>query len=214
MATYAVGDIQGCYAPLRRLLDQAAFDPAQDQLWSVGDLVNRGPQSLDTLRFLKSLGSAFIGVLGNHDLHFLASASGAYSSGKIQTLRPLLEAPDCVALFEWVRHLPLAHRATLNTAAGEHKFLLVHAGIAPGWKFSQARSLAAEVEATLQGPAFLDYLRMMYGDLPDTWSNTLSGMERLRVITNVLTRIRFCTAAGQLNLKVKAGPRRSRYRAQ
>lgn len=206
MATYAVGDIQGCYAPLRRLLDKAAFDPARDRLWSVGDLVNRGPQSLETLRFLKSLGAAFTGVLGNHDLHFLASASGAHTSGKVQTLLPLLDAPDCVELFEWVRQLPLAYRDSLDTHAGRRKFLLVHAGIAPGWKFSQVRARAAEVEAALQGPAFLDYLRMMYGDLPDTWNDTLTGMERLRVITNILTRIRFCTAAGKLDLKVKAGP--------
>lgn len=203
MATYVVGDIQGCYEPLRRLLDKAAFDPARDRLWSVGDLVNRGPHSLEVLRFAKSLGGAFTSVLGNHDLHFLAIASGAKTDGKVSTLLPLLDAPDCVELFEWVRHLPLVHYEKVATASGRQRFLLVHAGLAPGWKLRQARAYAREVEQVLQGPRFLEYLKMMYGDQPDTWSESLTGMERLRVITNVLTRIRFCTPEGRLDLAVK-----------
>lgn len=204
MAIYVAGDIQGCYDQLRRLLDKAAFDPSRDQLWSVGDLVNRGPKSLDTLRFLKALGPAFSGLLGNHDLHFLATACGAYTEGKIKTLRPLLDASDCNALFEWVRQMPLARRATVATNQGPVDFLMVHAGLAPGWSFTDTMTYAAEVERVLRAPQYREFLRMMYGDKPDTWNPALSGMERLRVITNVLTRIRFCTPEGRMDMKVKS----------
>jgi len=203
MAIYAVGDIQGCYEQLRRLLDKAGFDPAHDRLWSVGDLVNRGPDSLRTLRFLKNLGPALTAVLGNHDLHFLAVACGAKGDGKVQTLLPLLNAPDCAELFEWVRHLPLAHLETLDTTSGPHKFLMVHAGIAPDWKFRAVLAHADEVQQALRGPAHRDFLAGMYGDLPDRWDPALSGLSRLRVITNVLTRIRFCTADGTLDMSSK-----------
>jgi len=203
MATYAVGDIQGCYEQMRRLLDKAAFDPAQDRLWSVGDMVNRGPGSLQTLRFLKNLGPAFTTVLGNHDLHFLAVASGAKRDGKVQTLQPLLSAPDCTELFEWVRHQPLVHRERLDTTAGPRKFLMVHAGIAPGWKFRQAQALGREVEQALQGKDYQLYLTQMYGDQPDCWQDNLTGAARLRVITNILTRLRFCTPEGRLDMNAK-----------
>src|SRR5690606_3568542 len=132
--------------------------PARDRLWCVGDLVNRGPSSLQTLRFLKSLGPALTTVLGNHDLHFLAVASGAKRNGKVQTLLPLLEAADCVELFEWLRQKPLAWLEQVETAKGPRKFLMVHAGIAPGWKFKQALALAGEVETALRGPDFLTFL--------------------------------------------------------
>jgi bis(5'-nucleosyl)-tetraphosphatase (symmetrical) len=203
MAIYVAGDIQGCYDPLRRLLDKVAFDPAADHLWCVGDLVNRGPQSLATLRYLKSLGASFTGVLGNHDLHFLAAWTGAFTAGKFKTLQELLQAPDCAELAEWLRQLPLAHRASVQTASGTADFLMVHAGIAPGWTFARTASYAREIETALRGPRFIDYLKMMYGDEPDTFTETLTGMERLRVLTNVLTRIRFCTPAGKLDMLTK-----------
>jgi bis(5'-nucleosyl)-tetraphosphatase (symmetrical) len=204
MAIYVAGDIQGCYDPLRRLLDTAAFDPAHDALWCVGDFVNRGPKSLETLRFLKSLGQAFTGVLGNHDLHFLAAWSGAFREGKFQTLQALLKAPDCDELAEWLRCLPLVHRASVETqAAGRTDFLMVHAGLAPGWTFTQAVAYSREIETALRRPEFRSYLKAMYGDEPDTFSEELRGMERLRVLTNVLTRIRFCTPAGKLDMKHK-----------
>ncbi len=203
MAIYAVGDIQGCYDPLRHLLDKAGFEPGKDALWSVGDFINRGPKSLETLRFLKSLGRSFTGVLGNHDLHFLAAWSGAQKEGKFQTLRPLLEAPDCDELAEWMRGCPLAHRATVATEAGDADVLIVHAGIAPGWTFDQTLARAAEAEGALRAADFRAYLKGMYGDEPDTFSEALRGVERLRVITNVLTRLRFCTADGKLDLNNK-----------
>lgn len=204
MAIYVAGDIQGCYDPLRRLLDKVAFNPASDRLWSVGDLVNRGPKSLETLRFLKSLGPVFTSVLGNHDLHFLAHWSGAFREGKVKTLLPLLQAPDCDELAEWLRQLPLVYRETVRTAHDSvTEFLLVHAGLAPGWSFRQTLGYAHEVETALRGPEFIQYLKMMYGDQPDTFRENLTGMERLRVITNVLTRIRFCTADGKLDMITK-----------
>ncbi|HWK54593.1 MAG TPA: symmetrical bis(5'-nucleosyl)-tetraphosphatase [Hyphomicrobiales bacterium] len=205
MAIYAVGDIQGCYEPLRRLLDKVRFDPARDRLWSVGDLVNRGPQSLATLRFLKSLGPAFTGVLGNHDLHYLALACGAFTTSKKNTLGELLAAPDGGELFEWIRALPLAYKEITQAFGSEKKVLLVHAGLAPGWTFREAQLAAREVEAVLRGPDYAYYLRGMYGDQPDRWDDSLTGLDRLRVITNVLTRIRFCSPDGQLDFKVKEG---------
>ncbi len=204
MAIYVAGDIQGCYDPLRRLLDKVAFNPAHDRLWCVGDLVNRGPKSLETLRYLKSLGPLFTGVLGNHDLHFLAAWSGAFTAGKFQTLQPLLQAPDCHELAEWLRQLPLAHRETVQTVpAGATDFLMVHAGVAPGWSFAQTENYSREIEMALRGPRFIEYLKMMYGDEPDSFSEQLTGFERLRVLTNVLTRIRFCTAIGKLDMTTK-----------
>jgi bis(5'-nucleosyl)-tetraphosphatase (symmetrical) len=203
MAIYAVGDIQGCYDPLQRVLNAARFDPAQDTLWSVGDLINRGPQSLETLRFLKSLGEHFIGVLGNHDLHFLAAWSGAQTQGKFQTLQALLNAPDRDELAQWLRTLPLAHRATVATTTGDTDFLMVHAGLAPNWSFDAAMAYAREVATALSSANFIAYLKAMYGDEPDTFNDALSGNERLRVITNILTRIRFCTVDGKLDMQNK-----------
>lgn len=203
MANYAVGDIQGCYQPLRRLLDKVAFNPGRDVLWSVGDMVNRGPQSLEVLRYLSRLDAAFIGVLGNHDLHFLALASGAWLEGNRKTLQPLLDAHDCALLAEWVRRRPLTHRQDLVTDAGIRRILMVHAGIVPGWTFDNTPLLAQEVEDELSGSRYTSFLRGMYGDKPDRWSNDLQGIERLRTITNVLTRLRFCTPQGQMNLDVK-----------
>ena len=204
MATYVVGDIQGCYEPLRRLLAEVDFHSGRDELWSVGDLVNRGPQSLETLRFLHGLGSAFTAVLGNHDLHFLAVHNKAKTDGKTKTLKSLLNAPDCQLLADWVRQLPLAFAQSVTTRAGPRKVLLVHAGLAPGWNAATALALADEVTSALRGTGYMQLLKGMYGDVPDRWSPELSGIERLRVITNVLTRMRFCTPDGQLEFNVKS----------
>lgn len=206
MAVFAVGDIQGCHDCLRALLDKAGFDPAADRLWSVGDLVNRGPRSLATLRFLKSLGERFTMVLGNHDLHLLALASGACPEGNRKTLQAVLDAPDCGELCEWLRAQPLLHHERLATAAGIEAFVMMHAGLAPTWTLDQARSRAREVEEALRGPRWLDFLHGMYGDQPDVWDESLQGIGRLRLITNTLTRLRFCDARGRLDLKVKTGP--------
>ncbi|MDT8398050.1 MAG: symmetrical bis(5'-nucleosyl)-tetraphosphatase [Pseudomonadales bacterium] len=203
MAIYAVGDIQGCYDPLCRLLDQAHFDPAVDRLWAVGDLVNRGPKSLKTLRFLKSLGGSFTAVLGNHDLHLLALATGAHTEGKISSLQQVLDAPDCGELCEWIRQLPLLHYEKVSTTTGPQDFLMVHAGLAPGWSLQDALGYAAEVEAMLRSANYKKFLKQMYGDKPDTWDEKLKGMKRLRLITNYLTRVRFCNEQGRLNLVVK-----------
>lgn len=203
MTTYAVGDIQGCHDELRRLLDLVKFSPDTDRLWCVGDMVNRGPESLASLRFLRSLGPAFTGVLGNHDLHFLALASGAWTQGKRESLEALLRAPDCAELAEWVRCLPMTHLEKVPTAQGETKFLMVHAGIAPGWKFKQALRLGREVEHALQSTHYKEFLAAMYGNKPDRWDEAAQGYERLRMITNILTRIRFCTPEGKLDFAVK-----------
>ncbi len=207
MATYAIGDIQGCYDQLMRLLDKVNFDPTRDRLWSVGDIINRGPKSLETLRILKALGSAFTMVLGNHDLHFVAMATGAQKHGKKDTLRAILDDPDCLGFCDWLKRKPMIHSEKLDTENGEETFLMVHAGIAPGWTFKQARGYAAEVEDILQSEKCSRFLNKMYGDEPDIWHEGLTGMERLRVITNYLTRVRFCNGETQLNLAIKTGPK-------
>lgn len=203
MANYVVGDIQGCFDPLARLLAKVGFEPGRDTLWSVGDMVNRGTQSLQTLQLLYHLGSSFTAVLGNHDLHFLAVKSKAKPDGKTKMLRELLDAPDSKKLADWLQQMPLAWQQRVSTHAGEREVLMVHAGIAPGWSSAKTLALAAEVATALRGPDAISLLRGMYGDKPDCWNDSLSGIERLRVITNVLTRLRFCTAEGVMNLSVK-----------
>lgn len=198
MTRYAVGDIQGCFDPLRRVLDQVRFDPASDQLWAVGDLVNRGPQSLECLRFFRDLGASARVVLGNHDLHLLAVAQGIRSLKRGDTLQPILDAPDAAELLDWVTRQPLLYR--------EPDFIMVHAGLAPQWTVDAAEGYAAEVSAVLNSPQRETFLRGMYGDEPDCWSDDLSGVTRWRVITNYLTRMRFCRADGTLDLKTKEGP--------
>jgi bis(5'-nucleosyl)-tetraphosphatase (symmetrical) len=168
-------------------------------------MVNRGPQSLQTLRFLKSLGDSVVTVLGNHDLHFLAVASGAFAGSKSHTLGDVMMAHDCIELFDWVRQRPLAYTEQLATQHGTKQILMVHAGIAPDWTFSKALACAQEVEQVLQGTDFIPFLEGMYGDQPDRWRDDLTGINRLRVITNILSRIRFCTADGRMNMKVKTG---------
>jgi len=201
MATYAVGDIQGCYDEFRQLLEHMEFDPATDKIWSVGDLVNRGPGSLQVLRWFKSLGEQAVVVLGNHDLHLLALAAGNQKlAGKSHTLHEVLAAPDRDELLHWLRHRPLLHYS-------DHKrFAMVHAGLPPQWDLAQARACAAELEVELRGPGHQDFLLAMYGDQPDRWSEDLRGIDRLRFITNAFTRLRYCTADGHLLLHEKSMP--------
>lgn len=196
MATYAIGDIQGCYDSLRRLLENCAFDPVKDRLWLVGDLVNRGPKSLETLRFIKSLGSAALTVLGNHDLYLLMVAEGgAKFRGKDDTIQSILDAPDCAELLGWLRQQPLCHT--------EGDYCLVHAGLLPQWTAARARELAREVEAKLQGPDFHDFVMNLWGSEPAGWSDNLTGWPRLRVVVNAMTRMRFCTRFGIMEFKAK-----------
>jgi bis(5'-nucleosyl)-tetraphosphatase (symmetrical) len=200
MATYAIGDIQGCYDELRRLLDILRFDPVEDRLWFVGDLVNRGPDSLKTLRFVRDLGDRARVVLGNHDLNLLALAAGNSRQARSANLEAVLRASDRDELLDWLRHRPLMH------FDARKNFALLHAGLPPQWDLREALSRAREVETVLRGPDYPDYLRAMYGDEPARWSRTLSGMDRLRFITNCFTRLRYCDARGTLALKEKAAP--------
>lgn len=197
MATYAIGDVQGCFAELSALLTHIAFEPTHDKLWFSGDLVNRGPQSLAVLRFIKSLPESPVVVLGNHDLHLLALAYGVGENKKQDTLQEILQADDCQELCEWLRHQPLIHHdATLN-------FTMVHAGLSPQWDLSQALACAQELEAVLRGKNFLDFFRNMYGNEPTHWRDNLAGWDRLRYIVNSCTRMRFCDIQGDLELTIK-----------
>ncbi|MBI2801446.1 MAG: symmetrical bis(5'-nucleosyl)-tetraphosphatase [Gammaproteobacteria bacterium] len=198
MATYAIGDVQGCYRDLQSLLAKIKFSPAQDVLWFAGDLVNRGPASLAVLRFVKDLGERAITVLGNHDLHLLACRFVPTRRAKpFDTLGEILAAPDCDELLTWLRAQPLIHRdATL-------RFTLVHAGVPPDWSIAEAHVRAAEVEFALRGKHCKDYLHAMYGDGPNTWRVDLAPEKRWRFITNCLTRLRYCTLDGRLDLREK-----------
>lgn len=195
MSIYAVGDIQGCYAELQQLLEQIRFDPAQDQLWLVGDLVNRGPDSLQVLRLVKSLGESAITVLGNHDLHLLAVAAGTVTLHYSDTLDEVLAAPDSEELLTWLRQQRLLH------VHDEH--VLVHAGLLPQWSVKQALSLAHEVEDALRGNDYVTFLARMYGNSPRGWDSDMRGYKRLRVITNAFTRMRVCTEQGEMEFKFK-----------
>jgi bis(5'-nucleosyl)-tetraphosphatase (symmetrical) len=200
MAVYAVGDLQGCLEPLQCLLEHVNFDPARDQLWLVGDLVNRGPQSLETLRFLYSMRNCVTCVLGNHDLHLLAASRNIERLKKGDTLRAILEAPDCDELLQWVRQQKLLHYDAQRNVA------MVHAGIPPQWSLKKALKYAAEVEAALHDDGlYQPFLEGMYGNEPNKWESELHGVTRLRVITNYFTRMRFCTSDGKLDLKGKEG---------
>ena len=205
MAVYAIGDIQGCYDPLRRLLDEISFDPATDTLWLTGDLVNRGPKSLKTLRFVHSLGDSAVTVLGNHDLHLLALAEGAINnSRRFETLDKILRAPDLEELVEWLRHRPLAHYdERLDT-------LLVHAGIFPTWTIRKTMKRAAEVEARLRSDDYPELLANMYGNRPTQWSGKLKGHARLRFIINCMTRMRMMTTDRRLRLNFSGAPWKTR----
>lgn len=197
MTRYAVGDLQGCLQPLQCLLEEVNFDPASDQLWLLGDLINRGPESLATLRFVKALGDSTRIVLGNHDLHFLAVASGIRAAGKSDTFTELLAAEDCKALVQWLLQQKLFYS---DPSLDYH---MVHAGIPPIWSIEQTRRYATEVEQVLQSEQANDFFQQMYGNEPNCWSEQLTGMTRLRVITNYLTRMRFCTADGRMDFTNK-----------
>lgn len=199
MSIYAVGDVQGCFDELMALLARLSFDPRRDRLLFTGDLVNRGPNSLEVLRYVKGLGDRAVAVLGNHDLHLLAVA---HSQRHVvnESFHDVLFAPDRDELLHWLRHRPLLyHDEALDVT-------LVHAGLPPQWDIATAAACAAEVEAALRGANYAHFLANMYGDDPQRWSPSLSGWERLRFITNCLTRMRYCDGEGRLALKEKGAP--------
>lgn len=200
---FAIGDVQGCHDCLERLIALADALPGKDhpagpRLWLTGDLVNRGPQSLQTLRWAHRHRDRLVTVLGNHDLHLLAVAAGVRPLHRDDTLTDILGAPDRDELLDWLRRQPLAF--------GDGRFLLVHAGVVPQWTAGRTLALAAEVQEALSGPHWVEFLQSMYGNKPDRWDDTLSGSNRLRVIVNALTRLRFCTPEGDIDLKTKEGP--------
>ena len=195
MAIYCIGDIQGCDNALHRLLDTIGFSPSRDTIYLLGDLVNRGPTSADVLRRCMRNDGAIQALLGNHDLHLLAAAHGARKPSKRDTLAHVLEAPDHPALLDWLRQQPLAR--TLEH--GGQSMLMVHAGVLPQWDTAQTLILAQEVQAVLCSRDLPLFLRQMYGNAPDHWSYQLQGMDRLRVVVNALTRLRFCSPAGAMD---------------
>jgi bis(5'-nucleosyl)-tetraphosphatase (symmetrical) len=197
MSTYAIGDVQGCYDSLKKLLSHIEFDAEKDTLWFTGDLINRGPQSLDTLRFIKELDHKHKIVLGNHDLHLLAVAYETHASWEEDTLTDILNAPDRQELIDWLRHQPLIHHdATLG-------YTMVHAGLASSWDLTTALALSKEVEMILQSDQAGDFFKNMYGNFPDQWQPSLTGWDRLRCITNYFTRVRFCDETGRMNFQKK-----------
>lgn len=198
MAHYVIGDLQGCFDPLRRLVDRLRFDPAKDRLWFVGDLVNRGPDSASCLRFVKDLGASAVAVLGNHDFHLLCVAEGLQRERPRDHLAPVLAAPDRDELLDWLRHRPLMHV--------DGALAMVHAGLVPEWTVPRARELAGEVEAALQGPSWRAFLADLYGNEPDRWNDSLRGIDRLRVIVNAMARLRVCRPDGRMDLSFKGEP--------
>ena len=195
MATYVIGDVQGCFESLQKLLEACAFQADEDMLWFVGDLVNRGPESLQTLYFVRDLGERAVVVLGNHDLHLLGVWAGHRQFHHTDTLAPVLEAPDCDALMHWLRHRRIAHF--------EHGVLMVHAGVWPGWSLEDTLRHAQELEAALRSPDYARVFAQLYGSTPAQWSDELAGAERLRAMTNVFTRMRFCRPDGELDFHHK-----------
>lgn len=194
---YLIGDIQGCCEQLELLHAQILKQDSKAHLFVAGDLVNRGPQSLPTLRKLVGMGKRANSILGNHDLNLLGIAYGVHRPHHDAYLRPILDAPDKEQLLDWLRHRPLAVQM--------HHHLIVHAGVLPSWTAAQTLDYAREVEQVLQGPNFVEFLRAMYGNLPSQWSLDLTGMDRLRCIVNVLTRLRFCTAQDEMEFDSKEG---------
>lgn len=197
--TFVVGDIQGCYKGLQRLLDKAHFNPSSDILYAVGDLVARGEDSLSTLRFLRDLGANFSAVLGNHDLHLLAVANGIRKAKKSDKLTPLLNAADLPELLNWLRQFPLASKINSNT-------LIVHAGLYPQWSISECIALSDEVSLALKSDSYVSFLTQMYGNKPDVWSPDLSAEDRLRFVVNACTRMRFVQQSGKLDFDNKSHP--------
>lgn len=192
MATYAIGDVQGCFDELTELLRKIEFGKA-DRLWFVGDLVNRGPKSLDVLRFVRDLGERAVTVLGNHDLHLIAQYEGIEKVRRADTFQDVLQAPDAAELLAWLRSRPMMH--------AEDAFAIVHAGLLPQWTIAQARKLGEEVGAALAAANYREFLEHMYGNEPASWKDSLAGWDRLRVIVNAMTRMRYCDDAGRMELK-------------
>lgn len=200
MSTYLIGDVHGCYDELHSLLQQVAFDAEKDTLWLTGDLVARGPGSLEVLRYVRSLGSAVRMVLGNHDLHLLAVFAGISRNKPKDRITPLLEAPDADELINWLRRQPLLQ------VDEEKKLVMAHAGITPQWDIETAKMCAREVESVLASDSYPLFLNAMYGDMPNNWTPELTGLARLRFSTNALTRMRFCFPNGQLDMICKDAP--------
>jgi bis(5'-nucleosyl)-tetraphosphatase (symmetrical) len=197
MATYAIGDVQGCYDQLMRLLERCDYDERRDHLWFVGDLVNRGPQSLATVRFVKGLGACAITVLGNHDLSLLVVAEGAHKGHASDTFGDILGAPDREELLTWLRGQKMMH--------ADGGYAMVHAGLLPQWSIEFALALAREAEAALRGPGYHDFIRSLYGNRPARWSDELSGHDRLRIVVNAMTRMRLVAADGTMEFSHKLG---------
>ncbi len=200
MAVYAIGDIQGCMDELMRLLERIQYDPAKDQLWFVGDIVNRGPKSLESLRFVANPANNAITVLGNHDLNLLAVSEGVRTVKRHDTLNDILNADDAADLLQWLRRQPLLHHDK------NLKTVMVHAGFAPQWKLKHAKKYAKEVESVLAGSNYREFLHAMYGNKPNKWKKSLQGMERLRFITNAFSRIRYCDQENRLNMEEHGAP--------
>ncbi len=200
MSVYVIGDVQGCYDELRELVDYISFNPKKDQLWFVGDLVNRGPKSLETLRWVKKLGNAAVTVLGNHDLHLLAAYVGAKDIRTTSSLYSVLQAKDIDELVGWLRKQPLMR---YNKSL---KFAMVHAGLAPQWTVKDALGYAKEVETILRSKKYKDFLFNLYGDKPNQWDGRLKGWNRLRTITNFMTRVRYCNREGVMSFTDKGPP--------
>lgn len=200
MATYAIGDIQGCFEAFQALLKKIAFDPAKDQLWLTGDIINRGPQSLETLRYVISLGNSAKVILGNHDCHALAVYNGHKRAHKLDTYQTIIDAPDAGELFDWIRTRPFFYE---DKKLG---FSMLHAGVPPQWTLDETRQYARELEAALQGDDYNQFLTAMYGNKPDQWDNALHGNDRLRFIINSFTRTRYCDQYGKMDFSEKLAP--------
>jgi len=205
MATYAIGDVQGCFDELQALLERVGFNRAHDRLWFVGDLVNRGPKSLEVLRFVRELGDRAIVVLGNHDLHLLTQHEGLERKRKDDTFGNVLAAPDVRELMDWMRGWPLMHV--------DGNWAMVHAGLVPQWSIDKSRALAHEVEQALRGENYRDFIAHMYGSEPVRWDEALAGWDRLRVIVNAMTRMRFCKPDGTMEFHSKGAVPPAGYRA-
>lgn len=197
MALYCIGDIQGCNSALGRLLDLIGFSASRDTVYLLGDLVNRGPDSAAVLRRCMAHGDALRPLLGNHDLHLLAAAHGARKPSRRDTLASVLDAPDRAALLQWLRQQPLARQHV----HGGKPLLMVHAGVLPSWSAAETLDLADEVHRVLRGADLPAFLQQMYGNTPDRWDNALTGPDRLRVVVNALTRLRFCSEQGVMDFE-------------
>jgi len=195
MAIYAIGDVQGCFDELKELLKKCNYKKKNDRLWFVGDLVNRGPKSLEVLRFVRDLGDAAVTVLGNHDLHLITQYEGFERKRKDDSFGDVLGARDAKELVDWLRTRPMMHVEGGNA--------MVHAGLLPGWSIKQALALGREVEAALRAAGYREFLKNMYGSKPEAWSDSLAGWDRLRVIVNAMTRMRFCTQRGKMEFHAK-----------